>query len=376
MPEIILKNIKKEFGNKFVAVDDLNMVIEDRSFITLLGPSGCGKTTTLRMIAGLETPTKGQIMIDGVTVFDAEKGINLSPDKRDVGFLFQNYALWPHMTVYKNISFGLENMKWPKAKIEERVNELLDMLKIRQFVDRYPSELSGGQQQRVAIARTLAPKPKVLFMDEPLSNLDAKLRGQMRVEISKLHQRLGSTIIYVTHDQTEAMTLGTRIVVMKDGVVQQIDTPQNLYEHPCNKFVAGFIGSPQMNMITADAVEEDGEVSLRFAGQKITLNADRAQALKKGGYVGGKVVLGIRPSDIHGDADSLQKFSKACFDAEVRVYEMLGAEALAYFDIGDASWVASLNASTKVSVGDTIRLAMDTSKIHIFDNVTEKTIAD
>lgn len=226
------------------------------------------------------------------------------------------------------------------------------------------------------MGRAIVRNPKVFLMDEPLSNLDAKLRGQMRVEISKLHQRLGSTIIYVTHDQTEAMTLGTRIVVMKDGVVQQIDTPQNLYEHPCNKFVAGFIGSPQMNMITADAVEEDGEVSLRFAGQKITLNADRAQALKKGGYVGGKVVLGIRPSDIHGDADSLQKFSKACFDAEVRVYEMLGAEALAYFDIGDASWVASLNASTKVSVGDTIRLAMDTSKIHIFDNVTEKTIAD
>ena len=226
------------------------------------------------------------------------------------------------------------------------------------------------------MGRAIVRNPKVFLMDEPLSNLDAKLRGQMRVEISKLHQRLGATIIYVTHDQTEAMTLGTRIVVMKDGVVQQIDTPQNLYDHPCNKFVAGFIGSPQMNMITADAVEENGEVALRFAGHRIVLNEDRAAALKKGGYVGGKVTLGIRPSDIHGDADSLQKFSKSCFDAEVRVYEMLGAESLVYFDIEEAGWVASLNASTKVAVGDTIRLAMDTSKIHIFDNVTEKTIID
>ena len=195
MPEIILKNVRKQFGDKFVAVENLNMVIEDRSFITLLGPSGCGKTTTLRMIAGLETPTSGQIIIDGETVFDAEKGINVPPDKRDVGFLFQNYALWPHMTVYKNIAFGLENLKWPKDKIAERVKELLVMLKIEQFAERYPSELSGGQQQRVAIARTLAPKPRVLFMDEPLSNLDAKLRGEMRTELKRLHVDTNSTFI-------------------------------------------------------------------------------------------------------------------------------------------------------------------------------------
>ena len=247
---------------------------------------------------------------------------------------------------------------------------------MEKLLDRKPRALSGGQRQRVAMGRAIVRSPKVFLMDEPLSNLDAKLRGQMRVEISKLHQRLGATIIYVTHDQTEAMTLGTRIVVMKDGVVQQIDTPQNLYDHPCNKFVAGFIGSPQMNMITADAVEEDGEICLRFAGHRIVMNQDRAQALKQGGYVGGKVVLGIRPSDIHGDPDSLQKFSKSCFDAQVRVYEMLGAESLVYFDIEEAGWVASLSASAKVAVGDTIRLAMDTSKIHIFDNTTEKTIVD
>ncbi len=194
MPEIILKNVSKVFGDKFVAVDDLNLTIPNRSFITLLGPSGCGKTTTLRMIAGLECPTHGQITIDGVAVFDADKGINMPPDKRDIGFLFQNYALWPHMTVYKNIAFGLENLKWSKAQIQERVNELLDTLKIRQFVDRYPNELSGGQQQRVAIARTLAPKPKVLFMDEPLSNLDAKLRGEMRTELKRLHVDTNSMI--------------------------------------------------------------------------------------------------------------------------------------------------------------------------------------
>lgn len=219
MPEIILKNISKVFGDKFVAVDNLDLTIPDRSFITLLGPSGCGKTTTLRMIAGLESPTHGQITIDGVVAFDAERGINVPPDKRDIGFLFQNYALWPHMTVYKNIAFGLENLKWGKAQIKERVNELLDTLKIRQFVDRFPSKLSGGQQ-RVAIARTLAPKPKVLFMDEPLSNLDAKLRGEMRTELKRLHVDTNSTFIYVTHDQLEAMTLSTTQARMGIGSLE------------------------------------------------------------------------------------------------------------------------------------------------------------
>ncbi len=370
MASVQLKNVCKRYPNGYEAVKDFNLDIEDKEFIIFVGPSGCGKSTTLRMVAGLEDISSGELIIDGKVVNDVE------PKDRDIAMVFQSYALYPHMTVYDNMAFSMKLKKMPKDEIDKAVREAARILDLEKLLDRKPRALSGGQRQRVAMGRAIVRNPKVFLMDEPLSNLDAKLRGQMRVEISKLHQRLGSTIIYVTHDQTEAMTLGTRIVVMKDGVVQQIDTPQNLYEHPCNKFVAGFIGSPQMNMITADAVEEDGEVSLRFAGQKITLNADRAQALKKGGYVGGKVVLGIRPSDIHGDADSLQKFSEACFDAEVRVYEMLGAEALAYFDIGDASWVASLNASTKVSVGDTIRLAMDTSKIHIFDNVTEKTIAD
>ena len=370
MASVQLKNVCKKYPNGYEAVKDFNLDIQDKEFIIFVGPSGCGKSTTLRMVAGLEDITSGELIIDGKLINDVE------PKDRDIAMVFQSYALYPHMTVYDNMAFSLKLRKMPKEQIDKAVREAARILDLEKLLDRKPRALSGGQRQRVAMGRAIVRNPKVFLMDEPLSNLDAKLRGQMRVEISKLHQRLGSTIIYVTHDQTEAMTLGTRIVVMKDGVVQQIDTPQNLYEHPCNKFVAGFIGSPQMNMITADAVEENGEICLRFAGQKITLNADRAEALKKGGYVGGKVVLGIRPSDIHGDPDSLQKYSKSCFDAEVRVYEMLGAEALVYFDIDDVSWVASLDASTKVAVGDKIRLAMDTSRIHIFDNVTERTIVD
>ncbi len=245
MPEIILENVTKRF-DKFVAVDNLNLKIEDRGFVTLLGPSGCGKTTTLRMIAGLETPTTGRILIDGQPVYDSSKGINLPPNKRDIGFLFQNYALWPHMTVFENISFGLEMLKWDKARIRKRVDELLALLRIEQFEKRYPAELSGGQQQRVAIARTLAPSPKVLFMDEPLSNLDAKLRQEMRAELKRLHSDTNSTFVYVTHDQLEAMTLSTRVCLMENGLLQQYDPPLTVYNKPANRFVASFVGPDQM----------------------------------------------------------------------------------------------------------------------------------
>lgn len=294
MPEIILKNVSKVFGDKFVAVDDLNLTIPNRSFITLLGPSGCGKTTTLRMIAGLECPTHGQITIDGVAVFDADKGINMPPDKRDIGFLFQNYALWPHMTVYKNIAFGLENLKWSKAQIQERVNELLDTLKIRQFVDRYPNELSGGQQQRVAIARTLAPKPKVLFMDEPLSNLDAKLRGEMRTELKRLHVDTNSTFIYVTHDQLEAMTLSTNVCLIESGKLQQFAPPLEIYRKPQNLFVADFMGNPTMNFIPAEVLSREGRTAeLDFHGMRVRFNsAEELQGL------GDEAILGIRPEYI------------------------------------------------------------------------------
>lgn len=295
MPEIRLKNITKKFG-KFLAVDNLNLDIKDREFVTLLGPSGCGKTTTLRMIAGLETPTEGEIWIDNKLVFSSEKGIDVSPDKRNVGFLFQNYALWPHMTVYKNIAFGLENLKWKKDKIEERVTELLQMLKIEEFSGRYPSELSGGQQQRVAIARTLATGPKVLFMDEPLSNLDAKLRMEMRTELKRLHLETDSTFVYVTHDQLEAMTLSSKICLLREGLLQQFDPPLDVYHNPGNSFVADFVGSPNINLleVTGNNTNLDevllkcGDLELMYTPVSSSLTVQENQ----------KLVLGIRPEDI------------------------------------------------------------------------------
>lgn len=266
MPEITLKNVTKRW-DKFYAVDNLNLVIEDNAFVTLLGPSGCGKTTTLRMIAGLETPTSGKITIGGTTVFDSEMGINIPANKRQVGFLFQNYALWPNMTVYKNISFGLENMNWPKSKIKARVEEMLKMLRLEGYESRYPSELSGGQQQRVAIARTLATAPKVLFMDEPLSNLDAKLRLEMRTELQRLHIETGSTFIYVTHDQLEAMTLATKICLISNGVLQQYDAPLDVYKNPSNLFVADFVGNPAINFIKASGEQQsDRSILLKVLG--------------------------------------------------------------------------------------------------------------
>ena len=286
MPKIVLKNVTKRFG-KFVAVDNLNLEIDDRSFITLLGPSGCGKTTTLRMIAGLETPTEGEILINDRIVFSSEKGIDIAASKRDVGFLFQNYALWPHMTVTKNISFGLENLKWPKDKIQARVDELLKMLRIEEFKDRYPAELSGGQQQRVAIARTLATGPKVLFMDEPLSNLDAKLRMEMRTELKRLHHDTDSTFVYVTHDQLEAMTLSTKICLMKNGLLQQYANPLEVYRNPANTFTADFVGSPNINL-------------LDFSLKNMTLkNSDgltfTIEMLDKSIVKDQDVILGLRP---------------------------------------------------------------------------------
>ncbi len=290
MPQILLEHVSKRF-EKFVAVDDLNLNISDRGFVTLLGPSGCGKTTTLRMIAGLETPTSGRILIDGVPVYDSDKGINLPPNKRDIGFLFQNYALWPHMTVEQNISFGLEMLKWDKKRIRERVNEMMTLLKIEQFGKRYPAELSGGQQQRVAIARTLAPSPKVLFMDEPLSNLDAKLRQEMRAELKRLHSDTNSTFVYVTHDQLEAMTLSTRVCLMEAGVLQQYDPPLKIYNQPANMFVASFVGNPTMNFIPAQAEGRDGtELNLTFLGKKAVFTSETSFDLPEK-----EIVAGIRP---------------------------------------------------------------------------------
>lgn len=364
MPEIILKNVRKEFGNKFVAVDNLNMVIEDRSFITLLGPSGCGKTTTLRMIAGLETPTSGQIIIDGVTVFDAEKGINVPPDKRDVGFLFQNYALWPHMTVYKNIAFGLENLKWPKDKIAERVEELLKMLKIEQFGSRYPSELSGGQQQRVAIARTLAPRPRVLFMDEPLSNLDAKLRGEMRTELKRLHVDTNSTFIYVTHDQLEAMTLSTKVCLMENGKLRQFAPPLEIYKRPDNIFVADFMGNPTMNFLDA-TMKKTGEktAELTFGGIRTRYTAEAVLPEKLE-----NVVLGIRPEHIGILEDGSMKAS---------IYTTLptGMETTVKIRLGEQILSAVVFGSVDYAVDQPIALRFLDSQILLFDKATGDRIA-
>ena len=365
MASLSLKHINKTYPNGFEAVKDFNLEIEDKEFIIFVGPSGCGKSTTLRMIAGLEDITSGELKIGDKVVNDVE------PKDRDIAMVFQNYALYPHMTVYDNMAFGLKLRKVPKDQIDKMVREAAKILDLEPLLDRKPKALSGGQRQRVAMGRAIVRDPKVFLMDEPLSNLDAKLRGQMRIEISKLHQRLGTTIIYVTHDQTEAMTLGTRIVVMKDGVIQQVDSPQNLYDKPCNKFVAGFIGAPQMNMIDAAVGKDGSDVTLSFGGHTVALPEGKAKKLEEAGYVGKTVTLGIRPEDLHDEESFLSMSPKSVFDATIRVYEMLGSEVLLYFDIDDADFTAKVNPRTTARPGDTIQLALDLEKIHIFDKDTE-----
>ena len=365
MASVTLKNVYKIYSGGVTAVTDFCLDIEDKEFIILVGPSGCGKSTTLRMIAGLEEISKGELYIGDQLAND------VAPKDRDIAMVFQNYALYPHMTVYDNMAFGLKLRKTPKDEIKRRVEEAARILDISHLLDRKPKALSGGQRQRVAMGRAIVRSPKVFLMDEPLSNLDAKLRGQMRVEISKLHQRLETTIIYVTHDQTEAMTLGTRIVVMKDGVVQQVDSPQNLYDKPCNKFVAGFIGAPQMNMIDAQVAKNGSDVTLAFGGHTLTLPEAKGKALEAAGYVGKVVTLGIRPEDLHDEEAFLAANPKSTFQVEIRVYEMLGSEVLLYFDIDEANFTAKVNPRTTARPGDTVKLAMDLDKVHIFDKETE-----
>ncbi|MGI6107474.1 MAG: ABC transporter ATP-binding protein [Lachnospiraceae bacterium] len=372
MASLSLKNVCKTYPNGFVAIKDFNLEIADKEFIIFVGPSGCGKSTTLRMIAGLEEITSGELWIGDKLVNDVE------PKDRDIAMVFQNYALYPHMSVYDNIAFGLKLRKVPKAEIDEKVHNAAKILDIEHLLDRKPKALSGGQRQRVAMGRAIVRNPKVFLMDEPLSNLDAKLRVQMRIEISKLHQRIGTTIIYVTHDQTEAMTLGTRIVVMKDGVIQQCDTPQALYDTPCNKFVAGFIGSPQMNMIEAMVSKEGDRAAVNFAGHKIILNAAKSKALIDNGYVGKEVTFGIRPEDVHDDEEFVAKAKAegAVFDEKIRVYEMLGAEVFLYFDVNDINFTARVQPRTAARPGDTVTFGLDVDKCHIFDKDTELAIAN
>ncbi len=365
MASLSLKNIVKRYPNGFEAVKDFNLEIADKEFVIFVGPSGCGKSTTLRMIAGLEDISSGELYIDGKLMNDVE------PKDRDIAMVFQNYALYPHMTVYDNMAFGLKLRKTPKDEIDKLVHEAARILDLEHLLDRKPKALSGGQRQRVAMGRAIVRNPKVFLMDEPLSNLDAKLRGQMRIEISKLHQRLEATMVYVTHDQTEAMTLGTRIVVMKDGVIQQVDSPQNLYDKPGNKFVAGFIGAPQMNLIEATVAKSGSEVTLTFGGNTIALPAEKTKKLEDGGYIGKTVVLGIRPEDLHDEEAFLESSPASVIDATIRVYELLGAEVYLYFDVEEVNFTARVNPRTTARPGDTIKLALDLTKVHVFDKDTE-----
>ncbi len=368
MSNLSLRHIYKVYTGNVTAVKDFNLEIEDKEFIVFVGPSGCGKSTTLRMIAGLEEISEGEIYIGDKLVND------MAPKDRDIAMVFQNYALYPHMSVFDNMAFGLKLRKMPKDEIKEKVTNVAKTLDIEHLLDRKPKALSGGQRQRVALGRAIVRNPKVFLMDEPLSNLDAKLRVQMRTEIAKLHHKLQTTFIYVTHDQTEAMTMGTRIVVMKDGLAQQVDTPHNIYENPVNMFVAGFIGSPQMNFMEAKVFEENGEVGLTFNNEKILLPADKAKIIKEKSYVGKNVVMGIRPENIDDGIAFIEKHSKSVIEAQVEVTELMGAETYIYMSKGDSNIVARVNGSSKAKAGDKIKIALDTSKVHIFDKETEITV--
>ena len=364
MASLSLTNINKVYSNGFQAVKDFNLEIEDKEFIIFVGPSGCGKSTTLRMVAGLEDISSGTLKIDGKVMNDVE------PKDRDIAMVFQNYALYPHMTVYDNMAFALKLRKVPKDEIDKKVREAAKILDLDKLLDRKPKALSGGQRQRVAMGRAIVRSPKVFLMDEPLSNLDAKLRVQMRIEISKIHKNLGATIIYVTHDQTEAMTLGTRIVVMKDGVVQQVDTPRNLYENPCNLFVAGFIGSPQMNFLDATVEKKEDGVYLNIGEHDLKVPHAKQQALLDGGYVGKTVVMGIRPEDIHDEEVFINSNLDSVVKSKIKVYELLGAEVYLYFDVDGTQVTARVNPRTTLRNGSDAVFALDMPKIHVFDKET------
>ncbi len=360
MAGLSLRNVTKVYPNGLAAVKDFNLEIEDKEFIIFVGPSGCGKTTTLRMIAGLEEITSGECYIDGVLVNEVE------PKDRDIAMVFQNYALYPHMTVYDNLGFGLQLRKVPKDEIDKAVHEAARILDIEHLLDRKPAALSGGQRQRVAMGRAIVRSPKVFLMDEPLSNLDAKLRVQMRIEISRLHQRLGATIIYVTHDQTEAMTLGTRIVVLKDGIIQQVDSPNVLYSQPGNKFVAGFIGSPQMNLLDCPVEAAGDTVAVVLPdGQKVTLPKERGAQLKN--YIGKTICFGFRPEDL----PECPAGTPNCINSVVSVYELLGAEVNLYFDLADVTLISRVSSHTASKQDSPVSFLINMDHIHAFDVDTE-----
>ena len=372
MSSVTMKGIYKKYAGGVTAVSDFNLDVEDKEFIILVGPSGCGKSTTLRMIAGLEEITLGELYIDGKLVND------VAPKERDIAMVFQNYALYPHMTVFENMAFGLRLRKMPKDEIKRRVDEAAQILEIEHLLDRKPAALSGGQRQRVALGRAIVRNPKVFLLDEPLSNLDAKLRTAMRSELAKLHKKLATTFIYVTHDQTEAMTMGTRIVVMKDGFIQQVAAPQTLYESPANLFVATFIGTPQMNTGEGEIVDENGVTYLTFGENcKIALPEEKGRKPEVLAYAGKKVIFGIRPNDIHADEELMAKYPNRVIEAEVDMTELLGADTNLYLTNGDISMTAVVTTgTTNCKMGDKVRLCVDTTRVHLFDYDTEKTITN
>ncbi len=388
MSSLNLKNIYKVYPSGVVAVTDFNLDIEDKEFIVFVGPSGCGKSTTLRMIAGLEEISSGELYIDGVMIN------NRAPKDRDIAMVFQNYALYPHMTVYDNMAFGLKLRKVPKAEIDQKVKEAARILGIEMYLSRKPKALSGGQRQRVALGRAIVREPKVFLLDEPLSNLDAKLRSQMRTEITKLHNRLATTFIYVTHDQVEAMTMGTRIVVMKDGFMQQVDTPMNLYDYPINQFVAGFIGTPQMNFFTGKLTGTKSKVYVEFGLEKIALPKEKIALivnLDKYLNTDKEIVFGIRPEDLLDSAEVAEDKKFPSIKVKVDVAEALGAESLLYCktrteesekgitvetSIADdiSNLIAKVDSRSTIKSGDTVEIAIDIDHCHLFDKETEVTI--
>ena len=386
MSGLLLKGINKVYPSGVQAVFDFCLDIRDKEFIVLVGPSGCGKSTTLRMIAGLEEISSGELYIDGKLVND------VVPKDRDIAMVFQNYALYPHMSVYDNMAFGLKLRKVPKEIIDQKVKAAAEILGITDYLSRKPKALSGGQRQRVALGRTIVREPKVFLLDEPLSNLDAKLRASMRTEISKLHARLATTFIYVTHDQVEAMTMGTRIVVMKDGFMQQVDTPQNLYDYPVNLFVAGFIGTPQMNFFKESTLtDENGKIYVNFVGgNKILLPkavAERIKNVNEYLNTGKAVTLGVRPEDIHQDQMFIAGSPETVLKARIDVIEKLGAETQIYCELdyddketsvidNSTQMIAKISSRAVVSLNDVIELAFDANHIHLFDGETEASILE
>jgi multiple sugar transport system ATP-binding protein len=362
MAEVLLKDITKIYDGGVKAVDKANIEVKDQEFVVLVGPSGCGKSTTLRMIAGLEDISDGDLFIGGKRMNDE------APKDRDIAMVFQNYALYPHMSVYDNMAFGLRIRKFPKAEIDARVKEAAQILDIEELLERKPKALSGGQRQRVAVGRAIVRKPKVFLFDEPLSNLDAKLRVQMRAEISSLHTRLDATMVYVTHDQTEAMTMGDRIVVMKSGIIQQIGTPLKLYNNPINRFVAGFIGSPPMNIAPADIVEEGGKIIAKEVGMNVVIPKNREEAIRP--YVGKKILMGVRSEDL--------KFTKkpeaSNLSAQVSVIEPLGNETHLYLDTKESQLIARSEPENEFKVGDEVNFTPNVDKMQFFDVETERSL--